>query len=68
MTPLRVRLCSPEMAELGEFETYHATWSPGDEFITGDGRWFRIVAIVADESSGYTALWKVERGDLPPER
>ena len=64
MTRLRVRLFSTDMAELGEFETRHRTWSQGDEFITSDGRWFRIVGIVPvpEEVGGYDASWKVEPG------
>jgi hypothetical protein len=59
----RFRLFSSEMEELGEFETIYPTWSHGDEFLTSDGRWFRIVGVVPlpQGSRGeYTAYWKVE--------
>jgi len=43
---VRFRLYSPEWHEIGEFETIVPNWSTGDEFLTGDGRRFRIVGIV----------------------
>jgi hypothetical protein len=42
----RFRLYSDDMDELGEFETVVPNCSTGDEFMTGDGRRFRIVGIV----------------------
>jgi hypothetical protein len=51
------------MDELGEFETRYVTWSDGDEFLTSDGRWFRIVGIIElpdDFGSVYDAYWEVE--------
>jgi hypothetical protein len=58
----RFRLYSDEWDELGEFETVVPNWSTGDEFMTGDGRRFRIVGIVGvpDDVGIYNALWKVE--------
>ena len=59
---LRFRLFATDMAELGEFETRHATWSAGDELLTGDGRWYRIVAVIApaEDLGDYAGWWKVE--------
>jgi hypothetical protein len=58
----RFRLYSDDWDELGEFETVVANWSTGDEFMTGDGRRFRIVGIVGvpDDVGIYNAFWKVE--------
>ena len=58
----RFRLYDDEMAELGEFETVIPNWSVSDEFLTGDGRRFRILGIVGvpDDVGIYNALWKVE--------
>jgi hypothetical protein len=41
------RLFSPDGDELGHFVTAVPNWRPGDKFLTGDGRRFRILAIVA---------------------
>jgi hypothetical protein len=51
----------PAMDELGEFETIVPNWSLGDEFLTGDGRRFRIVGIVGvlDDAGVFNAFWKV---------
>jgi hypothetical protein len=52
------------MDELGEFETRHQTWSKGDEFVTPDGRWLRIVALIRlpEHVGEYGAFWVVEPG------
>jgi hypothetical protein len=42
----RVRFYSADWDELGEFETVVPNWSASDEFMTGDGRRFRILGIV----------------------
>jgi hypothetical protein len=58
----RFRLYSDDQDELGEFVTAVPNWSQGDEFMTGDGRRFRIVGIVPvdDDVGVYNSLWKVE--------
>jgi hypothetical protein len=67
---LRCLLFSPGMDELGEFETRHQTWSKGDEFVTADGRWFRIVALIrlSEDVAEYGAFWVVEPGSQQPRR
>ena len=62
MSGFRFRLFSDDWDELGEIETIVPNWSVGDEFLTGDGRRFRITGIVPvdDDVGVYNALWKVE--------
>jgi hypothetical protein len=58
----RFRFYSDDWEELGVIETIVPNWSKGDEFMTGDGRRFRIVGIVPvpDDLGVFNALWKVE--------
>jgi hypothetical protein len=46
---------------LSEQQAVH-NWKPGETFMTGDGRRFRILAIVAapDDELPVNALWEVE--------
>ena len=56
------RLFSPDGDDLGTFQTAVPNWHPGEEFVTGDGRQFRIVAIVPTMGgeSRIHGLWEVE--------
>lgn len=58
----RFRFYSDDWEELGEIETIVPNWSTGDEFVTGDGRRFRILGIVpvSNDVGVFNALWKVE--------
>jgi len=58
----RFRLFSRDGDDLGDFVTDVPEWSVGDTFTTGDGRHFRILAIVSDTDPdlGVMALWEVE--------
>jgi hypothetical protein len=58
----RFRLFSPDGDDLGLFVTAVPNWDPGDKFLTGDGRRFRILAMVAneDEDDPIVGLWEVE--------
>jgi hypothetical protein len=58
----RFRLFSSDGDELGEFLTAAPNWRPGEEFLTGDGRTFRIVAIVPvlEEESPFHGIFEVE--------
>jgi hypothetical protein len=59
----RYALHSPEGDELGEFTTIVPNWTVGDEFLTGDGRRFRILKMVPvfdEEGSICNAIWMVE--------
>jgi hypothetical protein len=50
------------LGRTGEFETVVPNWSKGDEFMTGEGRRFRILGIVPvpDDLGVFNAFWKVE--------
>jgi hypothetical protein len=56
------RLFSPDGDKLSQFVTAVPNWSAGDKFMTGDGRRFRILGIVAalDEDLPVNELWEVE--------
>ena len=58
----KFRLFSRGGDDLGQFVTAVPNWSAGDTFTSGDGRQFRILAIVAaeDEDSPVHGLWEVE--------
>jgi hypothetical protein len=58
----RFRLFSPDGDDLGDFATDVPDWHVGDTFTTGDGRAYRIGAIVSDvdEDLPVMALWEVE--------
>ena len=62
MTGFRFRLYSDDWDELGEYETIVPNGSTGDEFLTGDGRRFRIMGIIpVDVDVGvFNAIWRVE--------
>ena len=58
----RYRPFSPAGDELGEFHTAVPNWQPGEKFLTGDGRRFRIVRIVpvGEVDSPYHGFVEVE--------
>jgi hypothetical protein len=63
----RYRLFSSDGDALGELHTIIPNWEVGETVLTGDGRQFRIVAIVPvdDEKSVYQGYFEVE--PLDPE-
>ena len=62
LSGFRFRLYSDDWDGLGESETIVTNWSTGDEFLTGDGRRFRIVGIIPvdDDVGVFNAIWRVE--------
>lgn len=62
MSGFRFGLYAEDGDNLGVFHTIVPNWSPGDEFLMGDGLRYRIVAIVAgtDDEAPINALWEVE--------